>query len=179
MIPVAGSAYTYAYATLGEIFAWIIGWDLILEYAVSNMAVAVGFAAYFNDLFDNIFGFHFPEKLSRPGDRGRPIHRSVVQPARLPHLDGAELGAGAGVRESAGGEQRHGGRQAGRDPALRIWRSTSGEHFQLASLHAQRLSWRADRSRHRLLHLHRLRFGLHRRRGDARIRSAICPWAFY
>ena len=46
MIPVAGSAYTYAYATLGEIFAWIIGWDLILEYAVSNMAVAVGFSAY-------------------------------------------------------------------------------------------------------------------------------------
>jgi APA family basic amino acid/polyamine antiporter len=42
MIPIAGSAYTYAYATLGEIVAWIIGWDLILEYAVSNMAVAVG-----------------------------------------------------------------------------------------------------------------------------------------
>src|SRR5215472_12685831 len=46
MIPIAGSAYTYAYATLGEIIAWIIGWDLILEYAVSNMAVAVGFSAY-------------------------------------------------------------------------------------------------------------------------------------
>ena len=43
MIPIAGSAYTYAYAILGEIFAWIIGWDLILEYAVSNMAVAAGF----------------------------------------------------------------------------------------------------------------------------------------
>ena len=43
MIPIAGSAYTYSYATLGEIFAWIIGWDLILEYAVSNVAVAVGF----------------------------------------------------------------------------------------------------------------------------------------
>ena len=40
MIPIAGSAYTYSYATLGEIFAWIIGWDLILEYAVSNIAVA-------------------------------------------------------------------------------------------------------------------------------------------
>ena len=53
MIPIAGSAYTYAYATLGEIFAWIIGWDLILEYAVSNMAVAVGFSNYLNDLFDN------------------------------------------------------------------------------------------------------------------------------
>ena len=40
MIPIAGSAYTYSYATLGEIFAWIIGWDLILEYVVSNVAVA-------------------------------------------------------------------------------------------------------------------------------------------
>jgi APA family basic amino acid/polyamine antiporter len=66
MIPVAGSAYTYAYATLGEIFAWIIGWDLILEYAVSNMAVAVGFGAYANDLLDNAFGFHLPPQLSGP-----------------------------------------------------------------------------------------------------------------
>jgi APA family basic amino acid/polyamine antiporter len=66
MIPVAGSAYTYAYATLGEIFAWIIGWDLILEYAVSNMAVAVGFSAYFNDLLDNAFGLHLPARLSTP-----------------------------------------------------------------------------------------------------------------
>jgi APA family basic amino acid/polyamine antiporter len=66
MIPVAGSAYTYAYATLGEIFAWIIGWDLILEYAVSNMAVAVGFSAYFNDILDSFFGFHLPAKLSNP-----------------------------------------------------------------------------------------------------------------
>ena len=46
MIPIAGSAYTYAYATLGELIAWIIGWDLILEYAVSNMAVAAGFSGY-------------------------------------------------------------------------------------------------------------------------------------
>jgi APA family basic amino acid/polyamine antiporter len=66
MIPVAGSAYTYAYATLGEIFAWIIGWDLILEYAVSNMAVAVGFSAYFNDILDGVFGWHLPKQLSEP-----------------------------------------------------------------------------------------------------------------
>jgi len=66
MIPVAGSTYTYAYATLGEIFAWIIGWDLILEYAVSNMAVAVGFSAYFNDVLDNVFGVHIPAVLARP-----------------------------------------------------------------------------------------------------------------
>jgi basic amino acid/polyamine antiporter, APA family len=66
MIPIAGSAYTYSYATLGEIFAWIIGWDLILEYAFSNMSVAVGFSAYFNDILDNLFGFHLPKELSMP-----------------------------------------------------------------------------------------------------------------
>ena len=47
MIPVSGSAYTYSYATLGEIIAWIIGWDLILEYAVGNMAVAASWSGYF------------------------------------------------------------------------------------------------------------------------------------
>lgn len=66
MIPIAGSAYTYAYTTLGEIFAWIIGWDLILEYAVSNMSVAVGFSAYFNDICDFLFGRHLPDWLSNP-----------------------------------------------------------------------------------------------------------------
>ena len=66
MIPVAGSAYTYAYAILGEIFAWIIGWDLILEYAVSNMSVAVGFSAYLQDLGDNLLGWHLPAALAYP-----------------------------------------------------------------------------------------------------------------
>jgi len=66
MIPIAGSAYTYAYAILGEIFAWIIGWDLILEYAVSNMSVAVGFSAYLQDLSDNLFGFHLPAAIAFP-----------------------------------------------------------------------------------------------------------------
>ena len=49
MVPVAGSAYTYAYATLGELFAWIIGWDLILEYAVASSTVAHGWSHYFQD----------------------------------------------------------------------------------------------------------------------------------
>lgn len=57
MIPIAGSAYTYTYATLGELIAWIIGWDLILEYAVSNMAVSVGFSAHVVNLLD-WFGVH-------------------------------------------------------------------------------------------------------------------------
>jgi APA family basic amino acid/polyamine antiporter len=57
MIPIAGSAYTYTYATLGELIAWIIGWDLILEYAFSNMAVSVGFAGHAVALMD-WFGIH-------------------------------------------------------------------------------------------------------------------------
>jgi APA family basic amino acid/polyamine antiporter len=57
MIPIAGSAYTYTYATMGELIAWIIGWDLILEYAFSNMAVSVGFASHMVDLLD-WFGIH-------------------------------------------------------------------------------------------------------------------------
>ena len=65
MIPIAGSAYTYSYATLGEIFAWIIGWDLILEYVVSNVAVAVGFSGYSKAQLA-AFGIHLPDKWSSP-----------------------------------------------------------------------------------------------------------------
>src|SRR5258706_5721383 len=55
MVPVSGSAYTYAYATLGELTAWIIGWDLVLEYAVGNVAVAISWSDYFQSLLQ---GFH-------------------------------------------------------------------------------------------------------------------------
>jgi APA family basic amino acid/polyamine antiporter len=65
MIPIAGSAYTYTYATLGELVAWIIGWDLILEYAVSNMAVGVGFSEHLVNLL-NFFGIHLPTHWSYP-----------------------------------------------------------------------------------------------------------------
>ena len=63
MVPVAGSAYTYAYATLGELFAWIIGWDLILEYAVGSATVAHGWSHYFQD-FLSIFGIRLPHVLT-------------------------------------------------------------------------------------------------------------------
>src|SRR3954470_23559197 len=59
MIPVAGSAYTYAYATLGELFAWIIGWDLVLEYAIASCAVAHGWSHYFQDFLKS-FGMQWP-----------------------------------------------------------------------------------------------------------------------
>ncbi len=59
MVPVSGSAYTYAYATLGELVAWIIGWDLILEYAVGNVAVAISWSGYFQELLRG-FGLDWP-----------------------------------------------------------------------------------------------------------------------
>src|SRR5215510_13859867 len=59
MIPQAGSAYAYSYATLGELVAWTIGWDLILEYAVGNVAVAISWGDYFNTLM-NGFGVNLP-----------------------------------------------------------------------------------------------------------------------
>ena len=65
MIPIAGSAYTYAYAILGELIAWIIGWDLILEYAFGNMSVSVGFAAHIVDLLDWL-GIHLDPKWLSP-----------------------------------------------------------------------------------------------------------------
>lgn len=60
MVPISGSAYTYAYATMGELVAWIIGWDLILEYAIGNVAVAISWSGYFNDFLKSVFGFGVP-----------------------------------------------------------------------------------------------------------------------
>src|SRR5204862_1482256 len=73
MAPVAGSAYTYSYATLGQLVAWIIGWDLILEYAVGNVAVAISWSNYFQSLLQ---GFH----LSWPSWLGVD-YRSALQGA--------------------------------------------------------------------------------------------------
>src|ERR671925_2023214 len=72
MVPVAGSAYTYAYATLGEGFAWIIGWDLILEYAMGCATVASGWSAHFDEFLHASFGWRLPvaiatDPFSAPG----------------------------------------------------------------------------------------------------------------
>src|SRR5260221_5201423 len=75
MVPVAGSAYTYAYATLGQLIAWIIGWDLILEYAVGNVAVAISWSNYFQSLLQ---GFH----ITWPAWLGVD-YRSATQSAAL------------------------------------------------------------------------------------------------
>jgi APA family basic amino acid/polyamine antiporter len=63
MVPISGSAYTYAYASLGELVAWIIGWDLIVEYAVGNIGVAIGWSGYFRELLSH-FGLTLPAWLA-------------------------------------------------------------------------------------------------------------------
>ncbi|PYT66907.1 MAG: amino acid permease [Acidobacteria bacterium] len=101
MIPIAGSAYTYTYATLGELVAWIIGWDLILEYAVSNMAVAVGFSAYIDSLLET-FGVHLPVALSTPAyspATGWALHFNLVGLLIVMLLTVLLV---LGIRESAG-----------------------------------------------------------------------------
>ncbi len=78
MVPVAGSAYTYAYATLGELLAWIIGWDLVLEYGVGAATVAHGWSHYFQD-FIAIFGFEVPKALTRaPFDYDPSLGKMVL-----------------------------------------------------------------------------------------------------
>src|SRR5690348_3017271 len=112
MIPIAGSAYTYSYVTLGEFVAWIIGWDLILEYAVGNIAVAVSWSGYFNSFLAG-FGVHLPDWLISTVNQAR-ANPDILHHA--PHLFGipivVNLPAGAivaaltvllvvGVKESA------------------------------------------------------------------------------
>jgi basic amino acid/polyamine antiporter, APA family len=75
MVPIAGSAYTYAYASIGEFVAWIIGWDLIIEYAVGNIGVAIGWAGYFRELI-NHFGLDLPPWLATDY---RSAHDAFVQ----------------------------------------------------------------------------------------------------
>ncbi len=84
MIPVAGSAYTYAYATLGELFAWIIGWDLILEYAVGNIAVASSWSGYFVKLCYSLLGWKLPLWLvTDPSTAAQTIAQGAKDPQAL------------------------------------------------------------------------------------------------
>ncbi|MDD2715780.1 MAG: amino acid permease [Candidatus Wallbacteria bacterium] len=88
MVPVSGSAYTYSYATMGELVAWIIGWDLIIEYAIGNVAVAISWAGYFNDFIKSIFGMEIPIWL-------RIDYRTFMQKGldinTVPHIGGIPI----------------------------------------------------------------------------------------
>lgn len=85
LVPIAGSAYTYSYATLGEFVAWIIGWDLIIEYAVGNVAVAIAWAAYFHQLCEGL-GWHIPAWLAVD-------YRSAAQAAAAALQSGGQVDA--------------------------------------------------------------------------------------
>ena len=85
MIPVAGSAYTYAYATLGELFAWIIGWDLVLEYAIASCAVAHGWSHYFQALL-SLYGVTLPAWTTMD-----PFSAPAEVLAAAPHLFGVPI----------------------------------------------------------------------------------------
>jgi APA family basic amino acid/polyamine antiporter len=162
MIPIAGSAYTYTYATMGELIAWIIGWDLILEYAVSNMAVSVGFSAHVVNLLD-WFGVHPDLRWITP----------AYLPAGLQDLQGNTLYApgwhfGFNHRHAAhhrfgprhpriGQRQQHHGRPENHGHhGLCDFRLALRSPRQLASLFAQRLARRSHRRLDHLLYVHRI-----------------------
>lgn len=92
MIPLSGSAYTYTYATLGEFIAWIIGWDLILEYAVGNIAVAVAWSGYFSSVLSG-FGITMPGWLSHGYLQARLSHDPLVHGLleSAPHIFGIPI----------------------------------------------------------------------------------------
>ncbi len=87
MVPISGSAYTYSYATLGELVAWIIGWDLIIEYAVGNVAVAISWANYFKTFVAG-FGIIIPDWLSTDYRTAARIPGLFEQ---APHLFGVPI----------------------------------------------------------------------------------------
>ena len=98
MVPVSGSAYTYAYATLGELVAWIIGWDLIIEYAIGNVAVAISWSGYFQELLRG-FGMDLPAWLGTD-------YRTAAQAAGIRGGDRGRRGGGGGPvaeRDARGG----------------------------------------------------------------------------
>lgn len=105
MAPVAGSAYTYAYTTLGEMFAWIIGWDLVLEYTVASASVAHGWSRYFQE-FIGIFGVRVSDALSNaPFDFGAgssPLTGSIIDLPALLVVFAVTIVLVIGIRESAG-----------------------------------------------------------------------------
>lgn len=112
MIPVSGSAYTYAFATMGELMAWIIGWDLLLEYAVSNVAVAISWGDYARSFLANVLHIRIPGWLAMdprsalslvqgtpPATLSRKLE--VLAQARAGHLDGASFFANWDVLREA------------------------------------------------------------------------------
>ena len=143
MIPISGSAYTYAYATLGEIFAWMIGWDLILEYAVGSMTVAVGWSGYFQRILAG-FGVHLPAWMSAAPAAGAG---GAHQPSGRAHRPCDHGAAGRRRARERALQRRDGRHQARRRALLHRRRRDLRQAGELVALHALRLSGRDDAAR--------------------------------
>ena len=159
-VPVSGSSYSYAYATLGEGVAMVVAACLLLEYGVSSAAVAVGWSQYLNELFDNLFGFTIPESAggrARAGRRAQPARRDPDRTVRV---------AADPWRQRIGeGQRGDGADQARRARALRRAGAAGLELRQPVGLRPVRLERDHLGGRPDLLLLHRAGRRLHRRRG--------------
>ena len=176
MVPISGSAYTYAYITLGEIVAWIIGWDLVLEYAVGNVAVAVSWSGYFCEFLRG-FGLEFPRWLATdlrtalatpeildaaPRVLGVPV---VFNLPAVFIVTAITCVSGRGHQGERLVQRRDGRHQAVGAGVLRGDGHVLRQAGELASLRAQRLGGHPGGGGGRVLCLHRFRCRLHGRRG--------------
>ena len=173
MIPIAGSAYTYSYATLGEIFAWIIGWDLILEYVVSNVAVAVGFSGYSKAQLA-AFGVNLPDKWASP------VWASGHWTGAYFNLPGflivfiLTLLLVRGVRESAEANNIMVMIKLGAIVTFLVVGGMLVKPANWTPFAPSGFARHRDGWRYRFLYLHRLRFGFHGGRGMREHRNATC-----
>ena len=143
MVPVAGSAYTYAYATLGELFAWIIGWDLILEYAVGSATVANGWSGYFQSVLAK-FGLRLPAALAGPPIIYDTAAGHFVQTGGVVNLPAILIVAIVtvvlvkGIQESATLQRGDGGPEGRRGPLRHRRRRLLRQPGELAAVRALR-----------------------------------------
>ena len=190
MLPVCGSSYTYTYATLGEVFAWIIGWDLILEYAMGASTVAVGWSGYIVSLLHNVGIYHSTPAGGCARHHGEACRRDVgggrrQSAGRLHHRD-PDAHAGDGDQGIGTAQQRHGRDQAvcrgGVPRAGRVLRASRelasvhpGEHRRVRQLRHER---NPARLRGRVLCVHRIRCGIDLCAGSEKTADATCRSAF-
>ena len=159
-VPVSGSSYSYAYATLGELVAMVVAACLLLEYGVSAAAVAVGWSQYLNELFDNLFGFTIPDSLSQAPEQGGIFNLPAVLLVGM-----CALLLIRGASESAKVNAVMVSIKLGVLVLFIVARHPGLELGQPVGLHAVRPQRHHVGRGHHLLLLHRSRRGLDRRRG--------------